>query len=754
MAQDILDFKVNIETQNAATAMENLGNQYESLKGKMERNKIKIQIDGISEIKSSIKEVNSLLNNIGKTSGKGTKIDLSKMFSLDQASFGKQMQQYFDKAIKDVKAKTKSSSSKDDALLAKLLVAEKASSYPYANEVNEKFQKQLSAYSRQNVTGKNLEYIDDAYGKMSKIESLQQKISKGISNGNSIENIVSDYEQLVSVTQELTSIMNILGTTMEKSLDVSVIDNALAKVEKYRDGLKNITDEQNVLLSKVENKYNKEGLTRSEKVEADRYFNEVKNQISQQQKIASIQQEAMSGKYSLNYAKADTLLSKYEGQDSGALAKARAAVQEYKKLSEEVTSLAKKKNDGEIIDDAKFAKSAENLVQSGERMKNALEEVRVAESRTLKGDVASTAANNVQKYINDNTKAWKKYKTQLEAVREEYRNAVTEGDKATADLKFKNIKSSISAEGLTGKGFFDDFKRAIGQVSQFTGAYAIAQNVLQEVPRKIFTAVKDVNAAQIELRKVSDASDGQLVEYWDQAAESAKKYGATVSDVISSTADWSRLGYSLDEAKQLSDMTTLLHKVGDNMTQESSSEGLISTLRGFKMQASEAQKIVDVANQVANTEPIDTAGIFEAMQRSASSLSAAGNTYEQSVALATAANSVVQDSQKIGTALKTISMRIRGAETEMQQEGLDTEGMATSTAKLRKEVLALSGVDVMKNANEFKSTYDILDELSNKWSELTDIQQASVTELIAGELDFASIYRNINKRTYLIARAA
>ena len=40
MAQDILDFKVNIETQNAATAMENLGNQYESLKGKMERNKI------------------------------------------------------------------------------------------------------------------------------------------------------------------------------------------------------------------------------------------------------------------------------------------------------------------------------------------------------------------------------------------------------------------------------------------------------------------------------------------------------------------------------------------------------------------------------------------------------------------------------------------------------------------------------------------------------------------------------------------
>ena len=101
--------------------------------------------------------------------------------------------------------------------------------------------------------------------------------------------------------------------------------------------------------------------------------------------------------------------------------------------------------------------------------------------------------------------------------------------------------------------------------------------------------------------------------------------------------------------------------------------------------------------------------------------------------MTTAANSVVQDSMKIGTGLKTISMRIRSSKTEIESAGLDTEGMATSTAKLRKEIKALSGVDIMKNANEFKSTYDILDELAEKWSSLTDIQQASVTELIAGK---------------------
>lgn len=162
------------------------------------------------------------------------------------------------------------------------------------------------------------------------------------------------------------------------------------------------------------------------------------------------------------------------------------------------------------------------------------------------------------------------------------------------------------------------------------------------------------------------------------------------------------------------------------MTQQSSSEGMISVLKGFQKDADEAESIVDKVNQVANTQPIDTSGLFEGLSRSASSMDAANNSLEQTIALITAANSVVQDPASIGTAFKTISMRIRGATTEMEEAGLDTDGMAESTAKLRKEIKALSGVDIMKNKDEFKSTYDILDELSNKWSDLTDIQRAFV----------------------------
>lgn len=72
-----------------------------------------------------------------------------------------------------------------------------------------------------------------------------------------------------------------------------------------------------------------------------------------------------------------------------------------------------------------------------------------------------------------------------------------------------------------------------------------------------------------------------------------------------------------------------------------------------------------------------------------------------------------------------MSMRIRGAKTELEEAGLEADGMAESTAKLREEIKALSGVDIMLDDNTFKSTYDIMDELSAKWKDLEDIQQAN-----------------------------
>lgn len=245
--------------------------------------------------------------------------------------------------------------------------------------------------------------------------------------------------------------------------------------------------------------------------------------------------------------------------------------------------------------------------------------------------------NDFKSYWNENTKAHKDFSPDYESIVSELENTkLTSGRSSELKKQIASFKSEIKSSGKEGKSWISDTKRALGQIAQFTGVYAALQNVMVELPSQMMNAVKDVDAAKIELTKVSDAPTSQLSDYWNKAAESAKKYGATISDVISSTADWQRLGYNLQDSKYLSDMTTLYQKVGDNMTQESASENLISTLQGFKLKAKDAGSIVDRINEVSNTQPINTSQLGEALKRSASSFNAAHTDLSSAIALITA----------------------------------------------------------------------------------------------------------------------
>jgi len=82
---------------------------------------------------------------------------------------------------------------------------------------------------------------------------------------------------------------------------------------------------------------------------------------------------------------------------------------------------------------------------------------------------------------------------------------------------------------------------------------------------------------------------------------------------------------------------------------------------------------------------------------------------------------------------RTVALRIRGAKSELEDAGLETEGMVESTAKLRDLIKGISGVDIMLDENTFKSTYQIIEELGKVWNNINDVNQASLLEAIAGK---------------------
>lgn len=122
-------------------------------------------------------------------------------------------------------------------------------------------------------------------------------------------------------------------------------------------------------------------------------------------------------------------------------------------------------------------------------------------------------------------------------------------------------------------------------------------------------------------------------------------------------------------------------------------------------------------------------------------MAAANNTLEETIALITGMNAVVQNPEVVGTALKTVSMYLRAAKTEAEEAGESVDGMASSVSELRNELLTLTGgkVDIMLDDKSFKSTYQIMKELSEVWEDLSDIDTANILELIGGKRNATAI---------------
>lgn len=179
------------------------------------------------------------------------------------------------------------------------------------------------------------------------------------------------------------------------------------------------------------------------------------------------------------------------------------------------------------------------------------------------------------------------------------------------------------------------------------GTYFGLNDVIEGI-KKVANTVTDLNTQFTELSKVSDASTSQLYNNFSDFADIAKEVGGTISDTISATSDWSRNGYDLKQSEELARVAQIYKNVGDGIDIDEANSSLISTLQGFKLQADDAEHIIDVFNEVSNHEPIDSSGIGEALQRSAASFNAANTSLEKSVALISGTNSVIQDPSRVG----------------------------------------------------------------------------------------------------------
>lgn len=206
--------------------------------------------------------------------------------------------------------------------------------------------------------------------------------------------------------------------------------------------------------------------------------------------------------------------------------------------------------------------------------------------------------DKIHKLLNENSKMSSEAKAKIKAYYAEIEsgNPSMSLDKIHGEI-LKIYNAEVEA-GRAGRTLFDTLKNSgfhqiAAQMAGMVGVYDVI-NVIKQAA----STVTELNTQITELAKVSEQSSKQIYADFDSYADIAKEVRGTISDTIAATADWSKNGYSIPDAKQLAEISQLYKNVGDGIDIDTANESLISTLKGFQLEADQTEHIVDVFNEV------------------------------------------------------------------------------------------------------------------------------------------------------------
>lgn len=147
-----------------------------------------------------------------------------------------------------------------------------------------------------------------------------------------------------------------------------------------------------------------------------------------------------------------------------------------------------------------------------------------------------------------------------------------------------------------------------------------------------------------------------------------------------------------------------------------------------------------------NTQAVSNNDIATFLQKSSAAMAEANNSLEETIALGTAATEITRDASNTGNVLKTMAMRIRGYDEETNMLSADLQELSGEIANVTKTAEHPMGISLFtdETKNTYKSTYQILKEISEIYDELSDKQQANLLELLGGKRNGQAVAAILN----------
>lgn len=335
--------------------------------------------------------------------------------------------------------------------------------------------------------------------------------------------------------------------------------------------------------------------------------------------------------------------------------------------------------------------------------------------------------DKIHKLLNENSKMSTEAKAKIKAYYAEIEsgNPSMSLDKIHGEI-LKIYNAEVEA-GRAGRTLWDTLKNSgfhqiAAQMAGMVGVYDVIN-----LGKEGFNVVRELNTALTEMRKVSDETVQNLKDYQATTFDTADAVGTTAKQIQNSTADWMRLGESMNQAAESAKDANVLLNVSEFEGIDEATESLLSMSQAYK--DLDKMDIIDVLNNIGNNYSISTDGLATALKDSASALVTANNDLNEAVSLTTAGNAITQDPSKVGAGLRTISLRLVGTEEakqELSDLGEETDGMITTVSKLRDTIMDATkaassdgkGFDILDSNGNYKSTYEIMQGLADLYDNI------------------------------------
>lgn len=342
--------------------------------------------------------------------------------------------------------------------------------------------------------------------------------------------------------------------------------------------------------------------------------------------------------------------------------------------------------------------------------------------------------SEAQKKLNDLTKKERKIDIDVDT------SDIDQASKKVDGLKNKDIQ--VDAK-VTGKETIDSTAKSLNNATKSAssfgntvkgfakfGGYLEVFQLIKRGAQEAVQAIKEIDDAIVDLQMATGDSYANVRQLVSGYNELAKNLGATTTEMTRGADTWLRQGKSISETNQLLQDTMVLSKVAQIDSDDSSSY-LTAIMKGYKMAADEVAGINDSLTSIDLAAAVDAGGLAEATSRVAASADLAGVSLNRLLGYEAAVGEASQESMSvIGNAFKSIFSRMSNIKAG-NLELIDEDG-TTQTLSDVETVFSNIGVPLRDSANEFRNFGDVLDEVAAKWSNLSSVQQAAVSQSLGG----------------------